>query len=302
MNIRNGFNFMYWLINDTDTLFTNEISIILTDSTTIQAVFEDIIEPVEAFVVINEIMYKPSSNMDSGDWIELHNPGDFKIDISSYVLKDDNNERDFAIPNGTFLESKEYLVLSGNLKDFRKVYPDVNNYLGEFDYGFGTDDMVRLYDKSRNIVDSVSYMNKAPWYPQADGGGPSLELISAFLDNSLAQNWKVSSNNGGSPGKPNSVTSVNSSEFFSQIKIYPNPAVSYTNIEFELEFDSYIVVNISDIFGNEIVKLLDGNYQKGKYLTYWNGKNFENTDMQSGIYFINIKTEQNTIRGKLILN
>jgi len=122
------------------------------------------------------------------------------------------------------------------------------------------------------------------------------------LDNSLAQNWKVSSNNGGSPGKPNSVTSVNSSEFFSQIKIYPNPAVSYTNIEFELEFDSYIVVNISDIFGNEIVKLLDGNYQKGKYLTYWNGKNFENIDMQSGIYFINIKTEQNTIRGKLILN
>ena len=63
--------------------------------------------------------------------------------------------------------------------------------------------MIRLFDSNGNLVDSVVYDDVDPWPSEADGVGPTLELISPFLDNSIAENW-IASEGFGSPGSENS--------------------------------------------------------------------------------------------------
>ena len=62
--------------------------------------------------------------------------------------------------------------------------------------------MVRLFDSYEILMDDVEYDDEDPWPEQADGEGPTLELIYPYLDNSLAENWAASEGYG-SPGREN---------------------------------------------------------------------------------------------------
>ena len=42
-------------------------------------------------LAINEINYKSSDDFDPGDWIEIYNPNESSINLSNWVLKDDND-------------------------------------------------------------------------------------------------------------------------------------------------------------------------------------------------------------------
>ena len=298
---KHGFEFRHWLIADTLIVHGDTLNLTLSDSVSISAVFEAFIEPIPGMVVINEIMYKSADDIDSDDWVELYNPGDFDIDISGWLFKDDNNSRNFALPDNTILNSRDYLVLVESKKKFNKIYPEINNYKGEFDFGLGTEDMVRIFDRTGKIMDSVNYSNKAPWYPEADGLGPSLELISAFYDNSIASSWRVSSIDGGSPGRPNSATSVENNILDGKLKIYPNPAITYANIEFTLEYSGNIEIEIIDLLGNHVRTILSGYYDAGNYSSFWDGTNDRGTLVGRGMYILNIKTNKGIIRDKLII-
>ena len=59
-----------------------------------------------------------------------------------------------------------------------------------------------------NIVDSLVYDDADPWPLEADGMGPTLELIHPSLDNAFGTNWSASNINGGTPGVINSVYST----------------------------------------------------------------------------------------------
>jgi hypothetical protein len=297
-----GFKFKNWAIDGYNVSDNVNFTYILTDSTKISAIFESSPNQSTDIVIINEIMFKSAPNQDTDDWIELYNAGDTDVDISGWVLKDDSDKRNFAVAESTVLKKGEYLVLIESEEKFKNIHPNINNYFGEFTFGFGTEDMVRIYDKSGKLIDSVKYSNAAPWYPEADGGGPSLELINADYDNSIATSWKVSAINGGTPGRSNSITSVNDILINQFIKVYPNPAFAYTNIYFSIDFDSEIEINICDVFGNPIRKLVNGFYNAGNFTTYWDGKNENGMEMSNGLYFILIKTNKGLIRDKIILN
>ena len=62
---------------------------------------------------------------------------------------------------------------------------------------------IKLVDENNDTIDEVEYDDKAPWPTEADGDGPSLELIKANFDknsNDSGANWKKSTADGGSPG------------------------------------------------------------------------------------------------------
>ena len=296
-----GFKFVNWKIGENNFVFGDTLRLTLSDSTDIKAIFEESVEPRPGMAVINEIMYKSADNKDSDDWIEIHNPGDLEINISGWVLKDDKNSRNFALPLGTKLLKGDYLVLCENRNKFGKIYPNTHNVIGEFDFGFGTDDMVRIFDNTGKLQDSVRYTNKSPWYPEADGMGPSLELIDAFWDNSIASSWRVSTVQGGSPGRSNTVTDISDNILKSYMKIYPNPLSDISNIEFELEYAGNIEVTVTDLFGNKVRRLIQGSYDSGNYSTYWDGKDNDGIKLPGGMYFIIIQTEKGIIREKMIL-
>jgi len=152
-------------------------------------------------VVINEINYRPSI---TGDWVELYNPTDETIDIGLWMLKDDNDGHVFTIPENTSLSANDFIVLCKDIASFEILFSEVNN-IGDFGFGLGGGDQVRLFDSSEKLVDKVEYDEEDPWPEESDGQGAILELIHPSLDNNRVENWAASNSNNGTPGEINSV-------------------------------------------------------------------------------------------------
>ena len=146
------------------------------------------------------------------DWVELYNPADEPIAIGLWEFKDGNDDHVFIIPKNQILEPDQYLVLCKDSLAFNDNFPNISNFIGEFDFGLnGGGELVRLFDAEELPVDEVNYNDSSPWPLEPDGNGPTLELIHPSLDNDLGVNWATSDNNGGTPGVINSVYTADSS-------------------------------------------------------------------------------------------
>ena len=153
-----------------------------------------------------------SGIINPADWVELHNPTNESIAIGLWEFKDGNDTHVFIIPENQVLESGAYLVLCKDSLAFNDNFPNVSNFIGEFDFGLnGGGELVRLFDTEGLLVDEVNYDDSSPWPLEPDGNGPTLELIHPSLDNDLGVNWATSDNNGGTPGVVNSVYTAYSS-------------------------------------------------------------------------------------------
>ena len=156
-----------------------------------------------SIIVINEINYKSANNFDSGDWVELYNTTDEIQDISNWVFKDENDNKSFTISEELLLYPNGFIVLCNNIIAFQEINPDVNNIIGELDFGLsGGGELLQLFDNSGNLIDFVDYNDSYPWPTEPHGNGPTLELIDPLSDNNLAENWEASEHLG-SPGHHN---------------------------------------------------------------------------------------------------
>tara|TARA_R110002124_G_scaffold287056_1_gene470092 strand:- start:424 stop:3453 length:3030 start_codon:yes stop_codon:yes gene_type:complete len=84
---------------------------------------------------INEV----ESNGDTSDWVELKNNGSVAVDVSGFILKDNDDSHAFTLAAGTTIASGEYLVV-------------------EPDFGLGGGDSARLFD-----VDGVTLLDSYAW-------------------------------------------------------------------------------------------------------------------------------------------
>jgi hypothetical protein len=156
-------------------------------------------------VVINEINYNSSVNFDPEDWVELYNSNNSPINIGNWKLKDEENLHVFTIPENTILSAGDFLVLCKDTIAFTTLFPEVNNVIGDFEFGLNNSgEIVRLFDSSELLVDKVEYDDEDPWPTEPDNTGPTLELINPSLANDMASNWVASIGNG-TPGEINSV-------------------------------------------------------------------------------------------------
>jgi len=154
-----------------------------------------------------------SGIINPADWVELYNPTNESIAIGWWEFKDGDDTHVFIIPENQVLESGAYLVLCKDSLAFNDNFPNVSNFIGEFDFGLnGGGELVRLFDAEELPVDEVNYDDSSPWPLEPDGNGPTLELIHPSLDNDLGVNWATSDNNGGTPGMVNSVYTADSSK------------------------------------------------------------------------------------------
>ena len=146
------------------------------------------------------------------DWVELYNPTNEPIAIGLWEFKDGNDDHVFIIPENQILEPDQYLVLCRDSLAFNGNFPNISNFIGEFDFGLNGDgELVRLFDAEGGTVDEVVYDDSSPWPLEPDGNGPTLELIHPSLNNGLGTNWSASDINGGTPGAENSVYVTDSS-------------------------------------------------------------------------------------------
>ena len=70
----------------------------------------------DSTIMINEINYNSSDEIDPGDWVELYNPSASVIDISGYQFKDEDDDHIFLIPNETMIECHSFLVQASSFK------------------------------------------------------------------------------------------------------------------------------------------------------------------------------------------
>ncbi len=77
---------------------------------------------------------------------------------------------------------------------------------------------------------------------------------------------------------------------------YPNPFNPATKISFELPQDGFVELKVFDILGREVVLLVKGFKTSGSYTI-----NFDGTKLPSGIYFYQLKNNNQTITKKMSL-
>ena len=203
-------------------------------------------------VVINEIMYHPSSHIPRDEWIELYNRGATNVNVSGWKLGGGLN---FVIPSNTVVFAGNYLVIAGHKASFQTAYPSVPNVVGDFAVLRATNvvgstitnwqntlsntrNVIQLDDAHGQTIDRVEYADEGDWaqrqrgfndqgrrgwkwYAPHDGFGNSLELINAALPNEHGQNWTYSSLSGGSPGAANSAVNANIAPMILDVAHFP---------------------------------------------------------------------------------
>lgn len=280
-------------------------SFMLIGIVTTQLILQNI---VHSEIVINEIMYKPSDDSDCKDWVELHNTQNNAVNISGWILKDDNDDHVFQFPDGSTIEAKGYLVAVESSSDFSSFYPTVTNSVGDIDYGFGRGDQVRLYDQNGTLIDSVAYSNEAPWPTTPDGSGKTLELKEPPLDNNLAENWAASEQKLGTPGRINSVTTEieyspakQSPHEFRLYQNYPNPFNPTTTVVFDLPCLINVDLAVYTLTGQKLTTLVSQFLPAGHYQINWNARSEVDLPVSSGVYIYRLQVGKRVITKKMIL-
>ena len=125
-------------------------------------------------------------------------------------------------PDGTSIEPEGFLVVVRDSADFESAFPKITNFIGEFSFGLSSKgDAVRIYNSSSELQDEIYFLPISPWPVCANGQGPTLELVSPELDNTLPLSWRCLSDYG-SPGVMNVATAIEDHSL-NDISIYPNP-------------------------------------------------------------------------------
>ncbi len=160
-----------------------------------------IVSSPQASIVVNEIMYHPPQP--GLEFIELYNAGGATVDLSRWVVKDELDSHEFLLPAGTVLSANEYLIIAEDAAAFEQAYgfaPDAGGVAFNFS---NSGDNVRLFDSIGQLVEEVSYHDRAPWPETADGEGASIERRNPALPAFLPASWAGSSDQE-TPGERNS--------------------------------------------------------------------------------------------------
>src|SRR5688572_28689034 len=188
-------------------------------------------------IVINELMYRPSSQNVREEYVELHNIGTNSVSLLGWSI---SKGVDFTITNDITLAPGGYLVIAADIAVFQGKYPTVTNVIGGWTGVLANGgEEVEIEDALGENVDSVVYANEGDWalrqrgplfvnghrgwawLAEHDGMGRSLELVNARFSNNSGQNWRSSTNLNGTPGQANSVARANIAPIISEVQHFP---------------------------------------------------------------------------------
>ncbi len=297
-----GYTFTGWSGDVTGSEHSKELSI--TKNSVLTAHFKRN-EITISGVVINEINYRSADTFNPEDWVEFYNNSGQVVDMSGWYFSDSDNTHRFTFREGTILDPDSYLVLTQDSSLFSPLFPEVQNRIGDMDFGLSGDgELVRLFDESGNIIDELTYNDKSPWPIEPDGLGATLSLSNPGFDNSKGKNWAASNGNG-TPGRMNEgifVGNESKNEYndratgVSLYQNYPNPFNPETIIEYNLGQPMFIKLSIFDLQGREVAIIEQGRKSSGLHQSIWNASEFA-----SGVYFYRLEANGLFINRKLTL-
>ncbi len=192
------------------------------------------IQSASGNIVINEIMFHPSSGSDLDEFIELTNIGTTAISLNGWQF---TNGIDFTFPDIT-LPPGEFLVIAADTVSFETTYGVLPNVIGNWTGQLSNSgERIVLTDAAGEDADEVRYHDQGDWairqrvnvgnengwswLSAADAGGSSLELINRKLTNKQGQNWTSSTGNTPTPSAQNSTAQENTAPFILDVEHFP---------------------------------------------------------------------------------
>ena len=159
-------------------------------------------------LVISEMMYNPQSTPDNvWEWIEIYNIGDTIIDLTGYVIDDQNGWFHSAanINSGTIIPGGTAILFNNDAleaADFEAAWGSHLNLIGVTGWSNfalnNTGDKVSLWSNFEsyindhqdhlNAIDTVDY--SAADFPNPNG--QSIYLSDLTLDNNIGSHWSIS--------------------------------------------------------------------------------------------------------------
>lgn len=181
------------------------------DGLTVEVAFESLLladpsaeNPVVAHLRVTEIMYNPAGQ-GGPEFIELTNTGSQPLSLAGVTFVQGTPFDQMVLENES-LAPGEYAVVTNDEAAFRATYGPGPRILGVWPGGSlsnGGEDVLIL-DAAGNPVQSFAWSDSPPWPVAADGGGPSLEVVSTSGDYNDPANWRASAEAGGTPGRASS--------------------------------------------------------------------------------------------------
>ncbi|MAT72712.1 MAG: hypothetical protein CMJ58_24800 [Planctomycetaceae bacterium] len=160
-------------------------------------------------LAITEINYHPAeyagiADSEDLEFIELLNAGSQQVDLSGIQITQFTGTP-YVFESGLSLAPGERIVVARSPAVFQVVYGTGPRIAPT---GFGPANLsnggetIALETAAGVEFLSFEYDDAAPWPTEADGGGPSLEIIDASGDPADPMNWRASLVDGGTPGSP----------------------------------------------------------------------------------------------------
>jgi len=195
-------------------------------------------------IVINEIMYAPSS--DEPEWIEIYNKSNRALNLKDWKIGD--NTALTIISSTEYLFSPgEYLVISSDAV-ISNYYNITSRLLIKPLPGLSNSgDDVKLKDNSNRTIDSVKYL--PAW---GGNNGKSLERKFADSLSNRQSNWGTSiSPNKATPGKFNSISPLGNNLSVSILSVLPAVPIIGDSVTAAIKIEN-IGKNRADNFSMEV--------------------------------------------------
>ncbi|MEY2692021.1 MAG: hypothetical protein RIT03_411 [Bacteroidota bacterium] len=230
-------------------------------------------------LVISRIHYNPDISAtypisDDQEFIEITNASNQTVTLTGIYFKEVGFSYQF--PANSTIGANQRIYLASNPTIFQSKYGSAA--FGQFYRNLAnSSEKLIMSDAFGNTIDEVTYDDAAPW-PDADGNGAYLQLISTSLDNNLASSW-VANTSGtlASTGFTPSAT----------LQISPNPAESVLHIQSEVALQQVVIYS-----------------SIGQSLRYENVAStqvdIEISDLSKGIYFVQTTSSQGSTISKFI--
>ncbi|PXX95652.1 hypothetical protein DF185_21365, partial [Marinifilum breve] len=233
-------NYQVEVLNITD----EDGSTLASDSITFEY-----LAPANVFdVVINEIMAdeSPAQGLPEYEYIELYNTKSYPISVEGWKLQIGSKELLFSSDT---IQANSYLILCSN--SAAESFSGYCNALGIANFTGLTNsgNNLKLLSAKGESIDEITYSDI--WYQSEEksNGGWSIERIDPSNTCSSRSNWSASVNeNGGTPGKINSIHAANIDEEAPKV------------ISFRLKSENHLSLEFSEMI-NELTLLNPENYK-----------------------------------------
>ncbi len=159
--------------------------------------------PLKSQVVINEVMYSPSSGTEY-EWFEIYNSGSYSVNMFLWKWKDETGTLRTISNSSVNLNAYQYAVICQDSSAVRQYHPGFSGLIFQTTWSAlnnDTDNVVVL-DGTGYKIDSLRYISA--W---GGSGGHSLERINPGAPTNNPGNWGTSVDlQKSTPNRINSVT------------------------------------------------------------------------------------------------